>query len=344
MKKFYALMLAAIMTLSLVACGGKTETASSDNSNDANASSAEKIEILMTSFDNSATQACQLGYRFADNVARASEGRITINFQPDGTLANETEQYDLIRNNEVQICYFADSFNSQIAAGYSPCIIPFLFKSVEDVEALLESELGDKIDEVIKETGNVYLLGYSRRTPRLLTASKPINTPEDLKGLKVRVPEIKEWVTVWNAMGASCTVVAWTETYSALQTGVVDAQENPIDNIYANKIYEVNKYIMNTEHLNSLNHWCVNVDFWDSLSADDQSLITDAFNEARDWANQELVKNAEKCKEEILADGTVTFIDVDKDAFRAAAADGINKVLATLQPEAREYAEAYMAG
>ena len=64
----------------------------------------------------------------------------------------------------------------------------------------------------------------------------------------------------------------------------------------------------------------------------------------RPVTNQELVKNAEKCKEEILADGTVTFIDVDKDAFQAAAADGINKVLATLQPEAREYAEAYMAG
>lgn len=344
MKRILAFLLSAMMVLSLAACGSKTDSTPSASGDAAASSGAEKIEILMTSFDNSSTQVCQLGYRFAENVSKASDGRITINFQTDGTLANETEQYDLIRNNEVQICYFADSFNSQIAAGYSPCIIPFLFKSIEDVEALLESDLGAKIDEVIKETGNVYLLGYSRRTPRLLTASKPVNTPEELKGLKVRVPEIQEWVTVWNAMGASCTVVAWTETYSALQTGVVDAQENPIDNIYANKIYEVNKYIMNTEHLNSLNHWCVNVDFWDSLSAEDQALITEAFEEARDWANEELTKTAEKCKEEILADGTVTFIDVDKDLFQAAAAEGINKVLAGLQPEAREYAEAYMAG
>lgn len=145
-------------------------------------------------------------------------------------------------------------------------------------------------------------------------------------------------------MGANCTVVSWSETYSALQTGVVDGQENPIDNIYANKIYEVNKYIMQTEHLQSVNHWCVNADFWDAMDPADQEILTSCFQEAAEWANNALDELNEQYLDEILADGTVSYVPVDKALFQEAAADGIEAVRETLQPEAQEYISDYLAG
>jgi len=350
MKKFVSLTLAALMLMGLLSgCGssqGSTSAAASGSSAAASSAAGSKpsYEITMTSFDSTGTVACQLGEKFAGLVKDKSDGRIVINFYPDATLGTETEQYDLVKSGETQICYFADSFGSQIASGYDPSIIPFLFTSVEDVEKLYGSDLGQSIRKAALENGNVYLLGTSRRSPRLLTANKAINTPADLKGLKLRVPEIQAWVTVWNSMGASCTVVSWSETYSALQTGVVDGQENPIDNIFANKIYEVNKYIMKTEHLQSLNHWVVNNDFWTSLDAEDQELLSSCFQEAADWANGALAELSDKYFKDVTADGSVTVLDVDKAQFQAAAQAGIETVKATLQPEAQTYIDAYLKG
>lgn len=345
LRKFLSMVLSLVMLAALLTgCGDDSASQDASSDGDGADSAAETYEITMTSFDSASTVACQLGTMFADLISEKSDGRIKINFYTDATLGNETEQYDLIKSGEIQICYFADSFGSQIASGYDPTIIPFLFTSIEDVEAVFDSPLGESIENAAYENGNVRLLGLSRRSPRLLTASKEITSPEELSGLKLRVPEIQAWVTVWNSMGANCTVVSWSETYSALQTGVVDGQENPIDNIYANKIYEVNKYIMQTEHLQSVNHWCVNADFWDAMDPADQEILTSCFQEAAEWANNALDELNEQYLDEILADGTVSYVPVDKALFQEAAADGIEAVRETLQPEAQEYISDYLAG
>ena len=184
-------------------------------------------------------------------------------------------------------------------------------------------------------------MGYWSSSVRDYYGKKAIKTPADLKGLKVRVPEIESWVTVWNSMGAMCTVVAWSETYSALQTGVVDAQENPIDNICANSIYDVNKYIMNTEHLIGLHHWCINVDCFDSMDPADQEIIMKAMDEANAWGDQELDNLVADYKQQALDNGA-TFVDVDKDEWAAAAQAGINTALESFSDEAKAYIANYL--
>ena len=162
-------------------------------------------------------------------------------------------------------------------------------------------------------------------------------------GRSVRVPEIESWVTIWNSMGAMCTVVSWSETYSALQTGVVDAQENPIDNICTNKIYEVNKYIMETEHLQGVHHWCINCDTFDAMDPADQDILVKALAEADAWGDQELANLVETYRQ-TATDAGATFVTVDKAAFAAAAQDGINQALQSYTKEAQDYIAAYMAG
>lgn len=122
----------------------------------------------------------------------------------------------------------------------------------------------------------------------------------------------------------------------------MDAQENPIDNIFTNKIFEVNKYIMNTEHLYGLNHWCINADTYDNMDPADQEILQRAFDEADAWGDAELESLADGYWKEVLADGSVTVVDVDKDAWSAAAQEGINTAIAGYSKEAQDYIANYL--
>lgn len=336
MKKVIAVLLALSMVFAMAACGATP----ADNGGEA--AEAKTYEFTMASSDATGTVIGLVGEKFVELADQYSDGRIKITFHQDATLGNELENIQQIKMGEIDIAHFGDNFGSQIATGIDPTLVPFIFKSADDVKAVYADEkLGKAIADAAKSSANVYLIGTQNRTPRLLTASKEIKTPAELTGLKIRVPEIESWVTVWNSMGAMCTVVAWAETYSALQTGVVDAQENPIDNICANSIYDVNKYIMNTEHMIGLHHWCINCDVFDAMDPADQEILMKALKEADDWGDAELDAMAVENKKK-AADNGATFIDVDKDEWAKAAQAGIEKALENFSQEAKDYISAYL--
>lgn len=359
MKKGLSIILALTLILSLAACGGSggqgTSTpttpdtsAGTDSGSDASAQAPAEgrtYELTMASSDATGCVIGLVGEKIVELADQYSDGRIKINYHQDATLGTELENMQQIKTGEIDISHFGDNFGSQIATGIDPTVIPFIFKNIDDVKAVYDDPvLGAAIKEAARQNANCYLVGLQERTPRLLTASKEIKTPADLGGVKVRVPEITDWVTVWNSLGALCTVVAWAETYSALQTGVVDAQENPIDNIFANKIFEVNKYIMNTEHLYGLHHWCVNIDTFDGMDPADQEILQRAIDEANEWGDAELENLASEYWDSVLSDGSVTVVDVDKDAWSAAAQEGINTAMESYSKEAQDYIANYLAG
>lgn len=345
MKKVMSLILALTMVFTMTACGGKDKGTAQTPAETPAEKPAEgrTYELTMASSDATGCVIGLVGEKIVELADKYSDGRIKINYHQDATLGTELENIQQMKTGEIDIGHFGDNFGSQIATGIDPTVIPFIFKDVDDVKAVYDDPvLGAAIKDAAKKTANCYLIGVQERTPRLLTASKEIKTPADLNGVKVRVPEITDWVTVWNSLGALCTVVAWSETYSALQTGVVDAQENPIDNIFTNKIFEVNKYIMNTEHLYGLHHWCINADTFDSMDPADQEILQRAFDEANAWGDAELENLAQGYWDEVLADGSVTVVDVDKDAWSAAAQEGINTAMAGYSKEAQDYIANYL--
>lgn len=345
MKKVMSLILALTMVFTMTACGGKDKGTAQTPAETPAEKPAEgrTYELTMASYDATGCVIGLVGEKIVELADKYSDGRIKINYHQDATLGTELENIQQLKTGEIDIGHFADNFGSQIATGIDPTVIPFIFKDIDDVKAVYDDPvLGAAIKDAAKENANCYLIGVQERTPRLLTASKEIKTPADLNGVKVRVPEIPDWVTVWNSLGALCTVVAWSETYSALQTGVVDAQENPIDNIFTNKIFEVNKYIMNTEHLLGLHHWCINADTYDNMDPADQEILQRAFDEANAWGDAELENLAQGHWDEVLADGSVTVVDVDKDAWSAAAQEGINTVMAGYSKEAQDYIANYL--
>ena len=193
------------------------------------------------------------------------------------------------------------------------------------VEFKLRGPFSDEINRALEERGGITLLGLSQRGARQLTANVRVETPEDLKGIRLRVPEIPAWVTIWETLGPIPTPVAWPEVYTALQLGVVEAQENPFENIYTPKFYEVQDYVMLTEHLFGMFHWVAAVEFLDALTPEHREIIAKAVTEATAWADAQIVAREEEIKEKLTELG-MEIVEVDKAAFAEAALPGVKKV------------------
>ena len=205
-------------------------------------------------------------------IEEQTQGRIAVRLVGQ-EVGGERDQLEATSRGEFQIVQSGAMVIANYAPRYGVTSVPFVFPDFESVAMAYEGELGKRMSDALIENGNMRLIGRSLRGAHLLTARNPIMTPADMDGVKLRVPEIDTWVQVWNSIGALSTPVAWPEVFSALQTGVVDAQENPIAQIYEAKLYEVQDYIMMTEHILEYFHWCINEEFFQSLSAADRQIV-----------------------------------------------------------------------
>ena len=190
---------------------------------------------------------------------------------------------------------------------------------------------------IIAQSGatDKYIVGRQFRAPRQLTASKAIETPADLNGVKLRVPETTFYLKVWGGLGAITTPVNWSAVFTALQTHVVDAQENPIETYYSAGLCEVQSHTMLTSHINTFYTWAVNCDFYDSLPEEYQKAFDECAAQALKECNDGLMERQDAIVEKMVAEGH-TIIEVDKDAWREAAMDSIIECADTLAPIARD--------
>ena len=262
--------------------------------------------------------------RIKNDLEKNSKGEMVVKLLgPE--VGGERDLQEGASRNEFQIFQSGDMGISTFGAKYAVTSVPFLFPGYEGVEKVYKGKLGEKLNEAMIKSGNLRILGLSRRGARLLTANIPIPTPAEVKGLKLRVPEIPQWVTVWKEVGALPTPVAWPEVFTALQTGVVNGQENPIMQIHEAKIYEVQKYVMMTEHLSPYFHWIANEKFLQGLSPANRKIVEDAVKSAADWGSSKQVEKAAELRAMMEKFGT-KFIEVDKPKFIQAARPAIDRI------------------
>lgn len=168
----------------------------------------------------------------------------------------------------------------------------FLFKSEDHVRKVMNGPIGEKINQRLIDKSKLRKLAIFMRTPRLLTTRKPVNSLEDLKGMKIRVPEMPARVALWRAMGASPTPLAFPEVFTGLQLGTIDGQENPIGLIYNSRFHEVVKHIALTNHVYGFMILTVAEDFYKSLTPQQKAWIDESAKEAAVF-NDKYVKETE---------------------------------------------------
>jgi len=238
--------------------------------------------------------------RFKELVEEKSDGKIEVLVYPNEQLGSEAEMIESVTLNDLQMV--AASAFSQYDQKISVFHLPYLFDSYEEAWKVLDGEIGQEVSNFFLED-NLRILAYFENGFRHVTSNVPIKTPEDLQGLNIRTPEFPLSLSTFNALGANPTPMAFGELYMALQQGTVDAQENPVANIYANKFQEVQKYLNMTSHQYMPLPVAISEEFWQSLSADHQQIIKSSAQEAAQFHRDTLRQKEEEMIEELKNSG-----------------------------------------
>lgn len=213
---------------------------------------------------------------FARLVAERSGGRVRIDVYPAGQLGpGEREEIEALQLGGIDLVVTGTAVLANFLPDFAVMDLPFLFRDYRHVDAVLDGPVGQMLlDRLNKANLNIVGLALWEQGFRHLTNSKrPIDTPADVRGLKIRVQENPIHVDSFNALGALATPMAWGGVYTALQQGVIDGQENPIPVLTSHKIYEVQRYLAMTGHFYAPAIIIMNADRFRSLPADLQDLF-----------------------------------------------------------------------
>jgi tripartite ATP-independent transporter DctP family solute receptor len=240
---------------------------------------------------------------FAELVEKSSKGRVKVEIYHSGQLGGERE---LVEGMGVGGGADIVVAGSQFAAYAKPIQViemPYLFANLKQAHAVIDGKMGRILTEPLLKH-NIHFLSFWENGFRHITSNKrPINVPNDLKGLKIRTPQSKMRQLTFSAFGASPISIGFSELYLSLNQGVVDAQENPLTNIYSARFYEVQKYLSLTGHIYSANLMCIQEKTWKKLPANLQKVIQTAANKASNHNREIIRKEAERLTKELAEKG-----------------------------------------
>jgi tripartite ATP-independent transporter DctP family solute receptor len=288
------------------------------------ASAEDKIVIRWSEVLSPPNPQAVMMEKVAEIVAEQSKGRIEIQVYPGGQLGSSR---DTVESISLGMHEMATEGVSHLESWY-PAVnaiqtMPYIYKDPAHVQRVLESSIGQEILDTIREKSGIRVLGaayYGKRN--VTTTSKEITSVDDMKGFKLRVPESAVYIAFAKAWGAKPTPISFGELYLALKQSVVDGQENPLPTIWAAKFYEVQKYLVMTGHILDWRAVLINEDFFQTLSPEDQTLLTDAVKEGIAWCNETILQQEAELVEKLQAEG-MTVIEPDVDGFRNAVLEQV---------------------
>jgi len=258
---------------------------------------------------------------FSKMISEKTNGEFTAQAFLGGQLGGEIQMIDLHAMGSPEVVVFGNAVVSCVVPEYGLVLdTPYLLRSIDHYRKVVDGPLGQPIKDGILQRKSIRVVAYCNRGPRYLTSNKPVSVPADLKGMKMRVPEVEAYVAAWKMLGAIPTAMAMTELYLALKQGTVEAQENPYELIYTSKYYEVQKYVNQTAHIIA-GYMISASDKWlQSLPQDQQKIVLDSLVEMGK-SEDKYQKEDEVGYEAKLKELGMTFNPVDLDKFREALKD-----------------------
>jgi TRAP-type transport system periplasmic protein len=266
--------------------------------------------------------------KFADLVKAKTGGRIEVQVAPSAQLGDDAAMVTALRTGALD---FSANSQGAVAAAvpeYAAYGMPFMFSSPAAAFKLLDGPLGKELADRSAAKGMILLGTWDNGIRQMTNSKRPITKVEDVKGLKMRVPPDETLVDIMTALGAEAQQIKFAELYVALQQGVVDGQENPLVNIHASKLYEVQKYLAMTNHQFQMTPFLMSKRSWDKLSAADRKAVQEAATEATALQRRLSAEADEKLLSDLKAKG-VQVTTVDAAAFAKATSSVDAKWLAS---------------
>lgn len=268
---------------------------------------------------------------FGKLIEERSNGRMKLEVYPSEQLAKELEAIRLIRAEVIDMTISAASLTN-FAEILTFSDIPFLLKDTIAMNKLINSSIGKRIEREMIEKIGVRNIGYFQRGERHLTSNRPIKHPDDLKELIIRVPNAPSYVVAWKALGAKPTPMAFSEVFSSLQQGTIEAQENPFAMIKNAGFSEVQKYLNLTGHVLSWGYPIIGEKQFQKLPDDLKTIFLQAAKEMQVYEHRLFLDNESKVQKQLQGEGMI-FIEVDKTSFMEK---GEKAVYESLSPEMQE--------
>lgn len=255
---------------------------------------------------------------FADKVKEYTQGRYTVDVHHSGTLGSDPKLLEQVKLGAIDFAVTGTAIYSNQVPEIGLLALPYLVESYEQGWRLYDTSPWVKEWFGKLQAKNIRILAVLEAGFRQLTANRPVRTPADVKGMKIRISKNEVYLWLWNALGANPTVMSLGEVYIALQQGTVDAQENPIPTIHVQKFYEVAKNISLTNHIYAPIPLCITEKRWQSFSPADQAAVLKAAQEASAWHRKAVVNEDDTMLAEMQAKGA-TVIRPDVPAFGRAS-------------------------
>lgn len=280
-KRILSIALVALFMVGILAgCGSSTETAQTPAaeapSSPEKAETVDPVSVVVAHAGSEAT-AMHLAWLEAEKVMEDS-GLFDVTIYPNGQLGSDAELQGMVQAGDINMTASTASVLSTFDPRLNVFTAPFAFPDAETAYAVLDGAFGQKMLDMLGDSGFKAIGYFESCSYRELSSTRPIRTPDDLKGLKIRVIGSPLHIKTWETLGASPTSIPFSELYGALQQGTVDAQDNPLELTISQGFYEVQKYITLTNHMFQVGMVTANPDWFNGLTAEQQQVIVDAIN------------------------------------------------------------------
>jgi len=337
MKKLLSLVLALSMALSLAACGGGEKSTTPAPGNTSTPSPGEQKTVNLQIGFTTATDPSDPYYYASTEMARILEeksgGTVILTPMANGQLGQEREMFEGMKMGTVEMAVMTNSYVSNFIPACGALDLPFVFTSVNQAMEVLNGDFGDQLFDAFEGSGVVPLAWGVGGFRNLVTATVPVRSPEDIKGLKIRCLENNTYMKTYSTIGANPTPMAWSETIPGLQQKTIEGLDASISVLYTGGFADICEYLSLTNQFFAATLVCISETEWNKLteqqqiwvreSAQEACALQAAFQEGADAENLEKMRQA----------GMTVIDDVDYDAFRAILANFYDESKETIGAE-----------
>ena len=262
---------------------------------------------------------------FAEAVKKRTNGEVIITVFPANTLGSPPEQLEQVKLGALDMSLNTQGQTEYYVKASATAQIPFLFSDYDHAHRTLDGPAAAWLNPLFEKAGIIPLANWEWGFRNISNNVRPINSPDDVKGLKIRVPPEFHLQTLFEALGAVVTKIAWPELYMALAQHVVDGQENPLSAIYYQKFYEVQKYVALTRHTYSCSMVLMSAKSWKKLTTPQQKIVKEEAKRAGDFVRKTLNNEETDLVAKMEAAG-VKITQPDPAPFREAAKAAYDKI------------------
>ena len=317
MKRVWSALLALMMALSLAACGG-TSTEETGTGADANGEDWPQVTLVLGHAMSEDSVINDDALYLQEAIDKATNGTVKVEIYPGSVLGTEVQMFEGMQSGTVDMMVVPPSIMMSFISDFGIFDLPYLVQGYEHACAVWDSEIGQDLTAQLNDLGiqcyGIADFGYRNTTNNI----RPIQTPDDVKGLKMRTMSSEVSLALWEELGAEPVAMSINEVFSALQTNVIDGQENPYTAIQSNGFYEVQKYCSATQHQYNMLCFVVSDSALSKMTDAQREAFVTAFDGAGE-ASKEFMDKRTAESVAFMEEQGMQFNDVDLDAFVEAA-------------------------